>query len=38
MVGLENITMIDYPNGLWDQTNNLLIFRRGVLATDYKRD
>lgn len=38
MVGLESITMVGYPNGLWDQTNNLPIFRRGVLATDYKRD
>lgn len=38
MVGLESITMVGYPNGLWDSTNNLPIFRRGVLATDYKRD
>lgn len=38
MLGLESITMIGYPNGLWDRTNNLPIFRRGVLATDYKRD
>ena len=38
MVGLENITMVGYPNGLWDSSNNLPIFRRGVLATDYKRD
>lgn len=38
MVGLESITMIGYPNGLWDSANNLPIFRRGVLATDYKRD
>lgn len=38
MVGLENITMVGYPNGLWDCKNNLPIFRRGVLATDYKYD
>jgi len=38
MVGLESVTMIGYPNGLWDEINNLPIFRRGVLATDYKRD
>jgi hypothetical protein len=38
MIGLENITMVGYPNGLWDRKNNLPIFRRGVLATDYKRD
>ena len=38
MLGLESITMVGYPNGLWDCANNLPIFRRGVLATDYKRD
>ncbi|MDG4813473.1 serine protease [Hydrogenovibrio sp. 3SP14C1] len=38
MIGLENITMVGYPNGLWDRKNNLPIFRRGVLATDYKYD
>lgn len=38
MLGFEGITMVGYPNGLWDQVNNLPIFRRGVLATDYKRD
>jgi V8-like Glu-specific endopeptidase len=38
MMGLESITMVGYPNGLWDRTNNLPIFRRGVLATDYKHD
>lgn len=38
MIGLENITMVGYPNGLWDTKNNLPIFRRGVLATDYKQD
>jgi Trypsin-like peptidase domain len=38
MVGLESIVMVGYPNGLWDQTNNLPIFRKGILATDYKRD
>lgn len=38
MVGLESITMVGYPNGLWDRANNLPIFRRGMLATDYKRD
>ncbi|MEQ9518187.1 MAG: serine protease [Parvibaculum sp.] len=38
MIGLENIIMIGYPNGLWDQKNNLPIFRKGVLATNYKQD
>ena len=38
MVGLEAIVMVGYPNGLWDKTNNLPIFRKGVLASDYKYD
>jgi hypothetical protein len=38
MVGLESVTMVGYPNGLWDRKNNLPIFRRGALATDYKVD
>ncbi len=38
MVGVEKITMVGYPNGLWDSVNNLPIFRQGVLASDYKRD
>lgn len=38
MIGLENIIMVGYPNGLWDRKNNLPIFRRGILATDYKYD
>ncbi|MBN1909637.1 MAG: trypsin-like peptidase domain-containing protein [Pirellulales bacterium] len=37
-VGLEEITMIGYPNGLWDEKNNLPIFRRGVLASHLARD
>lgn len=31
--GLEAITMVGYPIGLWDAVNNLPICRRGVLAT-----
>lgn len=38
MMGMEKVTMVGYPNGLWDRANNLPIFRQGVLATDYKRD
>lgn len=37
-VGLEAVTMIGYPSGLFDEINNLPVLRRGVLATDYKRD
>ena len=38
MIGMEKITMVGYPNGLWDQVNNLPIFRQGVLASNYNRD
>ena len=38
MIGLESITMVGYPNGLWDETNNLPIFRKGTLASAYKFD
>lgn len=38
MLGLESVLMVGYPNGLWDKTNNLPIFRKGVLASDYKMD
>lgn len=33
---IEDITMIGYPNGLWDKVNNLPIIRKGVTATHPK--
>lgn len=30
---LEDVTMIGYPNGIWDSVNNGSIARRGVIAT-----
>lgn len=36
--GLENVTMIGYPNGIWDEKNNMPIIRRGVTATSPKYD
>lgn len=30
---LEDILMIGYPNGIWDASNNMPIFRRGTTAT-----
>jgi hypothetical protein len=38
MIGFESVIMVGYPNGLWDQVNNLPIFRRGILASDYRLD
>lgn len=36
--GLDSITMIGYPNGLWDEKNNMPIVRRGITATNPKHD
>jgi hypothetical protein len=36
--GLDAITMIGYPNGIWDEKNNLPITRRGITATSPKYD
>jgi hypothetical protein len=36
--GIEDITMIGYPNGIWDEKNNMPIVRRGITATNPKLD
>lgn len=33
LLPLEEVTMIGYPNGIWDSKNNGAIARRGVIAT-----
>lgn len=38
LTAIENILMIGYPTGIWDNTNNLPIVRRGITATPYARD
>ena len=35
---LEDIIMVGYPNGIWDEKNNKPIFRKGITATDMKYD
>jgi hypothetical protein len=30
---LEEVVMVGYPAGLWDETNNMPLFRRGITAT-----
>lgn len=35
---VEDIVMVGYPNGLWDEVHNLPIFRRGITATNCKLD
>lgn len=38
LLGVEDIVMIGYPNGLWDEANNMPIIRRGITATNPKLD
>lgn len=33
---MEDVVMIGYPNGIWDQVNNLPVIRRGITATHVK--
>jgi hypothetical protein len=33
MVLMEEVTMVGYPNGIWDEVNNMPVFRRGITAT-----
>lgn len=35
---IENVIMIGYPNGIWDQENNVPIVRRGITATSFRVD
>jgi V8-like Glu-specific endopeptidase len=38
---IEDVVMVGYPSGLWDQKNNLPLFRKGITsshpATDFNR-
>jgi len=38
LTAVEDILMVGYPNGIWDETNNLPIMRRGVTATHPAKD
>lgn len=38
LLPVEDVTMIGYPNGLWDRVHNMPIFRRGITATHAKLD
>lgn len=35
---LEEILMVGYPNGIWDEKNNLPILRKGITATPISYD
>jgi len=36
LMAIEEIIMIGYPNGIWDDVNNAPVFRRGITATHPK--
>lgn len=38
LIGMEEVKMIGYPNGLWDEIYNMPLYRQGVLASNYKFD
>jgi hypothetical protein len=33
LTAMEEVVMVGYPNGIWDQKNNMPIFRKGISAT-----
>jgi hypothetical protein len=33
LVLMEDVVMVGYPNGIWDQQNNMPVFRKGITAT-----
>lgn len=35
---IEDVTMVGYPNGLWDEANNLPLIRRGITSTPLNKD
>ncbi|MFQ5685143.1 MAG: hypothetical protein ACE5GV_00640 [Candidatus Scalindua sp.] len=38
MFGMDDITMVGYPNGIWDSVNNFPVMRKGITATNPKYD
>lgn len=38
LMAMEDIVMVGYPNGIWDEVNNKPILRRGITATHPKRN
>ncbi len=38
MDAIEEVWMVGYPNGIYDQVNNLPVVRRGITATPYAVD
>lgn len=38
LTAVEEVLMVGYPIGIWDSTNNLPVFRRGITATHPAKD
>ncbi len=38
LTAIEDVVMIGYPNGIWDNVNNMPVFRRGITATHPNMD
>lgn len=38
LTAIEDILMVGYPTGIWDERNNLPVVRRGITATPYASD
>lgn len=38
MSAMEEIVIVGYPDGIWDEVNNRPIFRKGITATHYAFD
>ncbi len=38
MQGMEDILMVGYPNGIWDEANNLPVLRKGITASNPRYD
>lgn len=38
LIPMEEVSMIGFPNGIWDSVNNGAIARRGIIATIPEKD
>lgn len=35
---VEDVLVVGYPNGIWDNVNNMPLFRKGITASDIRKD
>ena len=38
MTAMEDVVVVGYPDGIWDEVNNRPVFRKGITATHYAFD